>query len=88
MYITIFKIIQPYLLRYVAKYAAERLEARRQRRLEHSQNEMPSLAPEPVEVASAQNSLSARDAFWYTMSGILLGSVVGVGLAHILREED
>lgn len=89
---TVFKIIWPYLLRFLAKYAAEYLENRRQARLKAGDVEAlapsPESAPERRPVLLSGDHLSTGDAFWFTVSGILLGAGLGVALAYLTRREE
>jgi len=87
MPITILKIIQPYLIRYLAKRTADYLEERRQRRLNPPEEKPPVSAPEPRAYPPPQALASSGEAFWYTMSGVLLGSAFGFILAYLTRPE-
>ncbi|HEX9923620.1 MAG TPA: hypothetical protein VGD99_13260 [Anaerolineae bacterium] len=80
---TIFKIIRPYLIRYLAKSAAGYLETRRVQRLQRGLAE--TIEPE-TRVYS--ETLPAREVVWYTLSGVLLGSAFGLILAVLFRPTD
>ncbi|MFN8453366.1 MAG: hypothetical protein U0401_01630 [Anaerolineae bacterium] len=97
MYLTLLKLLWPHAQRLLAQRAADYLQQRRGRRLN------PQVAPEPigsgvVEQAAAQagileclpasTGLSRKDAVWYTMSGVVLGSAIGLILAQLFRRED
>jgi hypothetical protein len=92
MYLTILKTAQPFLQRFLikraAEYAAAYINRRREQRLKG--DEEPDLAPviEMEEYPPLQSSPSSGDAFWYTMSGILLGSAFGIILTYIIRREE
>jgi hypothetical protein len=98
---TIFKIAWPYLQRFLTKraaeYAADYLQARREQRLRED------AAQESDETSSLQeveddtvivvleaprpHSFLSSDAFWFTLSGILLGFALSV-VAYILKRAD
>ncbi len=95
MYATIFKIIQPYLLRFLARQAAEYLQKRREQRLSPGEDEASIPPPEAESVSEPlamecppQAGFSSSDAFWFTMSGVLLGGAFGFILAHLTRPEE
>jgi hypothetical protein len=83
MFMTIFKLIRPYLVRYLAKSAADYLETRRLQRLKRG-------VEETVESATQAHpeSLPAREAIWYTLSGMLLGSALGVIMSVLFKPAD
>lgn len=83
MFMTIFKIIRPYLIRYLAKSAADYLETRRVQRLKRGLEE----TVEP-EAQVYPETLPARAVVWYTLSGMVLGSVFGYILAVLFRPAD
>jgi hypothetical protein len=83
MFMTIFKIIRPYLIRYLAKSTADYLETRRVQRLKRGLEE----TVEPGTPLSPE-TLPAREAVWYTLSGVLLGSALGLILAALFRPAD
>ncbi len=88
MYMTILKIIQPYLMRYLAKSAAGYLTQRREQRLKKGENETPTPLPKAIDCPPPQTRLSPANIFWYTISGVLLGSAFGFILAYLLKPED
>lgn len=90
MYLTILKIAQPLLWSYVNKraagFTADYLNRRRQRHLRPA---------EEVTAASAEKALpapeigySGGDVFWFTLSGVLLGSMLGVMVSRLLGQEE
>jgi hypothetical protein len=98
---TILKIAWPYLQSFLTKraaeYAADYLQTRREQRLreyaEQESSETSSLqevgddsAIEILEVPPPTGFLSS-DAFWFTLSGMLLGIALSV-VAYILRRTD
>ena len=98
MYITILKLLWPHVQRLLAQQAADYLQQRREHRLNP-----PQAASEPIDSSVAEESvtqadvlecppaptgLSSRNAVWYTLSGVVLGSVIGLILAQIFRRED
>ena len=98
---TILKIAWPYLQRFLTKraveYAADYLQTRREQRLweyaEQESSETSSLqevgddsAIEVLETPLPTGFLSS-DAFWFTLSGMLLGIALSV-VAYILRRTD
>ncbi|MBN1220019.1 MAG: hypothetical protein JXM69_13920 [Anaerolineae bacterium] len=95
----ILKLIWPYLRRYMthhgADYAADFLQARRERRLQQAEPEAPETSsPGDTELEilecppSSSNPFLASDAFWYTLSGILLGSVVSIVTIALAKRSD
>ena len=87
---TILRIIWPYVLRYLAQRSADYLDQRREGKDQpvEAVKQSPAkrtAATEAVECAPAR--LSTTDAVWYTLSGVLLGSAIGLILANVLREE-
>lgn len=82
MFMTIFKIIRPYLIRYLAKSTADYLETRRVQRLKRGLEE----TVEP-EAQVYPETLPARATVWYTISGVVLGSALGVILAVLFRPQ-
>ncbi len=91
MYGFAFRIVWPFLLRYSMKRAAEQaadfLNRRRDRRL-RGEEEPEVLEEEPVECPPAVNGYSVTDVGWFTLSGVLIGSVIGVILTYIVKEEE
>lgn len=94
---TILRLMWPYLQRYLAKQAANYLEQRRQlkRQLKEEEARLAELAQDLSPAVSAQPGecppppkLLTANAVWYTLSGVLLGSALGLILANVLREED
>lgn len=91
-----------YLMNQGAGYTANYLQARRERRetlpelpedfeayLEEIAEEADELPePEVVICPSDSKPFLAGDAFWFTLSGILLGSVVSIVLTRIFRQGD
>ena len=101
MYKTILKIAWPNLQRFLTKraaeYAADYLQTRREQRLlEHAEQELAETLPlqevggdsvtEILESKSLDGFWSS-DAFWFTLSGILLGIVLSV-VVYILKTTD
>jgi hypothetical protein len=84
----IFRLVWPYLQRRLAKQAAEYLQKRRERRFQvHNDiaSTVTSLAEQAQETASRS---AAVNAVWFTLSGILLGSAIGLIVAQIFLRED
>jgi len=87
---TILRIIWPYVLRYLAQRSADYLDQRREPKgqqveaIKHSPAKR-AAATEAVECAPA--GPSTANAVWYPLSGVLLGSAIGLMLANVLREE-
>lgn len=88
-------LVWPYLRRYLFNRAADQvagvLNRHRSRRLqvEEEPAEMPST--EMAECPPCPPTLvgySSSDLFWFTMSGVLLGSALGVLLSYLARQED
>lgn len=100
MYITILKtgwpIFERFLAKRIAEYIAEYLQKRREQRLqirEVPETTETSLPEEPVPALATGTAecppvgLSSGDAFWYTMSGIFLGSALAVILTYLIKPE-
>jgi len=99
VYATIFKIVWPYLQRFLAGKAAEYLQERGQHRSGLSEeveapgvsSPCPPCPPVDVPVGSDVNSSvmtesSSSDAIWFALSGLLLGSAFSLMLYIILRD--
>lgn len=84
--LTILRFARPYLMRYVARYIAEYLQNRRDRRLAKLRGE--EEPPVPEECPPYDTGLARREAAIFTISGVLLGSALGYGLAYLIREEQ
>lgn len=100
----VLRMIWPYLLRYLmnrgAEYTAGYLQARHMRRLQQTvEPEIPETfspqeaeippAPEiPVRLPPPPTPFLAGDVFWYTLSGILLGSALSIIVAVLVRKTD
>lgn len=82
MYLTILKLLSPYLQRYAAKKTAAYLQARRERRLgpphksESSEEDSASKKCHPAE---------PRSPIWFAAGGILIGGAVGYALAYLTQ---
>jgi hypothetical protein len=93
----IFRLVRPYLQEMLAKLAADYLQKRRERRLQVRNDDIaPTVTPlaeqaqeitSPLVSPSVPSRSATANAIWFTLSGILLGSAIGVILAQILREE-
>lgn len=101
MYITILKLLWPHAQRLLAQRAADYLQQRRERRLQQPAlaelvdfqpvQELPLQPEAPVELLEcppAPTGLSRKNAVWYTLAGVLLGSAIGLILAQVFRRED
>lgn len=91
MYVTIFKIVWPFLQRLLARQAAEYLEDRRQQRGKASEAEeltadCPPCPPADIPVA-AETEVSSDDSIWFALSGILLGSAFSLMLYVMLQDD-
>ena len=84
MYLTILKLLSPYLQRMMAKKAADYLTQRRDRRLQQLKGEQidPNMevdpAVSPLDVVSSGNPLVIG------LLGVMVGSVFGFVLAQLL----
>jgi hypothetical protein len=97
MFSIIFRLLWTYLQGQLAKRVAEYLQKRRERRLQAS-NEIastvtpsPEQAPEltaPLESPSVPSRSATANAIWFTLSGILLGSAIGLIIAQIFFREE
>jgi hypothetical protein len=93
MYVTIFKIVQPFLQRFVInrafEYTADYLNQRRELRLHPNEESLPAVEAaleKPVPVHSGP--YSTKDVVWFTLAGMLLGSALGVILSYLRQPED
>ena len=93
MYVTIFKIAQPFLQRFVInwafEYAAHYLNLRREQRLHPNEERLPAVeavVEKPVPVRPGH--YSSKDVVWFTLAGMLLGSILGVMLSYLSQRED
>ena len=90
MYLTIFKIVWPFLQRLLAKQTAEYFEDRRQQRHQASEAQEaatdcpPYLPPDMPVVADTEPS--SDDSIWFALSGILLGSALSLMIYIMLQE--
>jgi hypothetical protein len=100
----ILKLIWPYLARFLmnrgAEYTADYLQTRReQRSMPQSEPEIaeslppqaieePVLSPETVYPSPTSDRFLVSDAFWFTMSGILLGSAFSIIVAYLVKKVD
>ena len=93
MYKTILRIIWPYVLRYLAQRSVDYLDQRRERKgqPEEAASYGPAesaIAAEAFERPPAPSTRSSTaNTVWYTLSGVLLGSAIGLILATVLRKE-
>lgn len=93
MYLTLFKIARPFLQRFLfnraAEYAADFLNKRREQRLSPDEEMLvESSGPAVSEYLSTAPGYSSNDAIWFTLSGVLLGSALGVMLSHLSQSQD
>ena len=99
MHRNVFRIIWPYLLRFLAKYAAEYLQKRREWRKPQGKespeslsaeqiHEAQSAAAESIDSLPAQTGLLSANAFWYTLAGVLLGSALSIIVAQIMGQDE
>ncbi|MBN1991301.1 MAG: hypothetical protein JW953_01250 [Anaerolineae bacterium] len=97
------RLIWPYVLRYTASqgagYAANFLQARRDQRLAQEEEETVKDTPfsetesgsgpeMPECVATVPQPCPADDAFWFVMSGVLLGAGLSVIVSYLVRPDD
>lgn len=89
---TILRMLWPYVLRYLAQRSADYLDEQREkkRQLKEMTAARMTAAAEALECPPPPPPirLATRDAVWYTVGGLLLGSAVGLIVANILRKED
>ena len=88
-------LLWPFLRRYLLDRAAEQiagfLNRRREQRSRTNQEPTRISPAELVQCPSCpptQVGYSSSDIFWFTMSGVLLGSAVGVLLSYLTRQEE
>jgi hypothetical protein len=96
MYKTILRLAWPYLLRYLARYSADYLAQRREGKRqqetavvpeEEPAQDLPPAIVAPVENPAPQTKLVTVNAVWYILSGVVLGSAIGLILANVFQEE-
>jgi len=89
MFPTILKLAQPFLQRYLTTKAAERtadyLNRRREQRLRPPEEE--TAFDEEAERPVCPPAYSRGDLFWFTLSGVVLGSALGVVLTYLAKQE-
>jgi hypothetical protein len=100
MFTTFLRIVRPYLQRFLTKraaeYAADYLQARREQRLmDQAEQQVTETAlsnelatTSTVESSPTSASFLASDPFWFTLSGILLGTALSVIVALLLKQHD
>jgi hypothetical protein len=95
MYLTLLRLIWPFLVRRSAAYAANYLEARRrkQKELDDQPVERPPKCPPcppcpSVEASADQKSGSIRNKVWFGASGVLLSAALGLVGYLILRDSQ
>ena len=91
MYLTIFKVIWPFLEWLLAKQAAQYLEDRRQQRhqasdVQESTADYPPCPPADMPIMT-QTEDSSGDSIWFALSGILLGSAFSLMLYVMLQDD-
>ncbi len=89
---TILRIVWPYIVRYLAERVVEYLDNRREekRQLKQAALAVQAEAVAASEVAAYPESQTKRfsaGVIWYTLGGLLAGSVLGLIVANILRKE-
>ncbi len=89
---TILRILWPYILRYLAERVVEYLDKRREekRQLKQATQAAEAEAIAAGEIAAypePQTKHFSAGVVWYTLGGLLVGSVLGLIVANILRKE-
>ena len=87
-----------YLMNRGAAYAASYLQLRRQGRLQHPvepEEVLEAFFPQEAEIAPAPEipvclpppppRFLASDAFWYTLSGLFLGTAISIIVAYLVK---
>ena len=77
-------LFRRYLYNRSAEYTANFLNRRREQRL---QPEVEEEQMEMLECPPAILGYSNGDVFWFTLSGVLLGSALGVLFSYLTRQE-
>jgi len=84
-------IIRLLLLKRVAGYTADFLNRRREQRL-NPQEEAPHFSSEATEACPpcppSHLGYAPTDIFWFTLSGVFLGSALGVLFSYLARPEE
>ncbi|MEW5961766.1 MAG: hypothetical protein AB1801_28945, partial [Chloroflexota bacterium] len=87
---TVLKIAQPMVQRYLtgraAQYAADYLNRRRALRQQPAEEITADLAG--AIVPAPKTGYARGDVFWFTLSGVVLGSALGIMLARLVRPEE
>ena len=94
-FLIVWPLLRRYLTKRVSEYGADQvagfLNRRRDRRLKPPE-EPSQVSPEEIEgcppCPPTQIGYSSGDIFWFTLSGVLLGSTLGVLLSYLTRQED
>jgi hypothetical protein len=94
-FLLVWPILRRYLTKRVSEYTAGRaagfLNRRREQRLKSLEEELQTSAEE-IEAcppcSPTQIGYSPGDVFWFTLSGVFLGSALGVLLSYLTRQED
>lgn len=82
----------PFIRRYLAnrssEYAADFLNRRRSTRFQQDEEELREAPAEQCECPPATLGYSPGDVFWFTLSGVLLGSALGVLVSYLTRQDE
>jgi hypothetical protein len=85
------RILVKRISEYTAGYAADYLNLRREQRL-HPQEEPTQISPAESEgcppCPPTQIGYAPTDVFWFTLSGVFLGSALGVLVSYLIRQEE
>jgi hypothetical protein len=81
--------IRRYLANRSAEYAADFLNRRRAERFRQGEEELPEAPADQVECTPVTLvGYSPGDVFWFTLSGLLLGSALGVLVSYLTRQDE
>jgi hypothetical protein len=79
--------IRRYLVNRSAQYSADYLNRRRSARFPQDEEKLPAAPVDRLECPPAILGYSSGDVFWFTMSGMLLGSAFGVVVSYLTRQD-
>ncbi len=80
--------VRRYLANRSAEYAADFLNRRRSERFRQGEEESQAAPTGELECPPTTSGYSSGDVFWFVLSGILLGSALGVLFAYLTRQEE
>ena len=80
--------IRRYLTNRSAEYAADFLNRRRVERFQQDEEEIIEAPVDQCECPPVTLGYSTNDVVWFSLSGVLLGSALGVLFSYLARPEE